>query len=76
MHAFFREYRPPVLAIWGDKDPFFTPAGAEAFRGDNPEAEVRLLDTGHMALETHGDEIAATMQQFLRRSIGVSRAGW
>lgn len=69
LHAFIREYRPPVLAIWGDKDPFFTPAGAEAFRRDNPDAEVRLLDTGHMALETHGEEIAATMRDFLGRKI-------
>lgn len=74
LHAFIREYRPPILAIWGDKDPFFTPAGAEAFQRDNPEAEVRFLDTGHMALETHGEEIAARMLEFLGRSIGASRA--
>jgi pimeloyl-ACP methyl ester carboxylesterase len=65
LHAFFREYQPPTLAIWGDKDPFFTPAGAEAFRRDNPNATVRFLDTGHFAIETHGGEIAAAMLAFL-----------
>ncbi|TWI60894.1 pimeloyl-ACP methyl ester carboxylesterase [Pseudoduganella lurida] len=70
LHAFFRRHQPPTLAIWGRNDPFFTPPGAEAFRRDNPQAEVRFLDTGHFAIETHGDEIAAAMLAFLERSIG------
>lgn len=68
LHDYFRRYRPPVLAIWGRRDPFFTPAGAEAFRRDNPNAEVRLLDTGHFAIETHGPEIASAMRDFLKRT--------
>jgi hypothetical protein len=48
-------------------DPFFLPAGAHAFTRDNPATEVRLLDTGHFALETHSEEIGATMVKFLRR---------
>ncbi|MDX3775424.1 alpha/beta hydrolase [Chromatiaceae bacterium AAb-1] len=69
LHEFFRRYQPPTLAIWGKNDPFFTPAGAEAFKRDNPKAEVHFLDTGHLALETHGKEIAAGMLEFLNRSI-------
>lgn len=69
LHAFFRQYQPPTLAIWGKHDPFFIPAGAEAFKRDNPKAEVRFLDTGHFALETHGGEIAARMLEFLDRNI-------
>lgn len=69
LHEFFREYQPPTLAIWGENDPFFVPAGAEAFKRDNPKAEVRFLDTGHLALETHGNEIATAMLDFLNRSI-------
>jgi pimeloyl-ACP methyl ester carboxylesterase len=57
------------LAIWGANDPFFTPAGAEAFKRDMPKAELRFLDTGHFAIETHGREIAEAMLQFLDRSI-------
>jgi pimeloyl-ACP methyl ester carboxylesterase len=64
--------RPPLLAIWGKNDPFFLPAGAEAFRRDLPDAEVRFLDTGHFALETHAPEIAAAMLDFLARKLGRS----
>ncbi|MDH5824999.1 alpha/beta hydrolase [Luteimonas sp. RD2P54] len=69
LHEYFRRYRPPTLAIWGRRDPFFLPAGAEAFKRDNPNAEVRFLDTGHLAIETHGKEIAEAMQAFLARHL-------
>lgn len=69
LHEFFRQHQPPTLAIWGRNDPFFTPAGAEAFKRDNANAEVRFLDTGHFAIETHGGEIAAAMLEFLDRSV-------
>jgi pimeloyl-ACP methyl ester carboxylesterase len=63
--AYFRERKPPLLAVWGKNDPFFLPAGAEAFRRDIPGAEVRFFDTGHFALETHCDEIADSIRDFL-----------
>lgn len=63
--AYFRIHRPRFLAVWGKNDPFFLPAGAEAFKRDIPNAEVRFFDTGHFALETHAAEIAATMGNFL-----------
>jgi pimeloyl-ACP methyl ester carboxylesterase len=62
---YFRKAKPPLLAIWGKNDPFFIPAGAEAFRKDLPSAQVRFLDTGHFATETHAAEIAAAMKDFL-----------
>jgi pimeloyl-ACP methyl ester carboxylesterase len=62
---YFRTCRPPLLAIWGRNDPFFLPVGAEAFKRDIPDADVRLLDTGHFALETHAAEIAAAIRGFL-----------
>jgi pimeloyl-ACP methyl ester carboxylesterase len=62
---YFRTHRPPLLAAWGKNDPFFLPAGAEAFKRDIPKAEVRLFDTGHFALETHVGEIASTIRTFL-----------
>jgi pimeloyl-ACP methyl ester carboxylesterase len=64
-HEYFRKSKPPLLAIWGKFDPFFIPAGAESFRKDNPNATVQFLDTGHFALETHVEEIAAAMRTFL-----------
>ena len=62
---YFRKSKPPLLAIWGKNDPFFIPAGAEAFRKDLPNAQVQFLDTGHFATETHVVEIAAAMREFL-----------
>jgi pimeloyl-ACP methyl ester carboxylesterase len=62
---YFRKAKPPLLAIWGKYDPYFLPPGAEAFRRDDPNAVVQLLDTGHFALETHVQEIAVAMRQFL-----------
>jgi pimeloyl-ACP methyl ester carboxylesterase len=63
--AYFREHRPPLLAIWGRNDPFFLPAGAEAFKRDIPDAKIRFLDTGHFALETHAAEIAEAIGDFV-----------
>jgi pimeloyl-ACP methyl ester carboxylesterase len=66
---YFRTHRPPLLAVWGKNDAFFVPAGAEAYRRDNPDAEIHLLDAGHFALETHHREIAALMGDFLERRL-------
>jgi pimeloyl-ACP methyl ester carboxylesterase len=63
--SYFREHKPPVLAVWGRNDPYFIPAGAEAFKRDVPNAQVHLFDTGHFALETHAAEIAGTIRNFL-----------
>jgi pimeloyl-ACP methyl ester carboxylesterase len=62
---YFRKHQPRLLAVWGKNDPFFLPAGAEAFRRDNPNAEVRFFDTGHFALETHAVEIAEAIRGFV-----------
>jgi pimeloyl-ACP methyl ester carboxylesterase len=67
--AYFREHQPPLLAVWGKHDPFFIPPGAEAYKRDLPEAEVHFLDTGHFALETHANEIAAYIRDFLGRKL-------
>src|SRR5580698_2933735 len=66
---FFRKHKPPFLAVWGRNDPFFLPAGAEGYKRDIPEAEVRFLDTGHFALETHCPEIGAAILKFLKKAI-------
>ena len=62
--AYFREHRPRFLAVWGKNDPFFLPPGAEAFKRDIPEAQIRFVDSGHFALETHAGEIAETIRTF------------
>ena len=62
---YFRTSQPPLLAVWGSNDPFFIPAGAEAFKRDIPGADIRFVPTGHFALETHVDEIAQAIIDFL-----------
>lgn len=66
---FFRERKPPTLIVWGKHDPFFTVAGAMAYKRDIPDAEIHLLDAGHFALESHTAEITGLIQDFLRRRI-------
>jgi pimeloyl-ACP methyl ester carboxylesterase len=66
---YFRSKRPPLLAVWGKNDPFFLPPGADAFKRDNPNAEVHFYDTGHFALETHHREIGDTIREFLNRKL-------
>lgn len=64
-HQYFRQHQPPLLGVWGDKDPFFLPAGAEAYKKDLPNAIVKFYDTGHFALETHAEEIGDDISKFL-----------
>ncbi|NWD06883.1 alpha/beta fold hydrolase [Pseudomonas gingeri] len=66
---FFRDTQVPTLAIWGKGDPFFIPPGAEAYKRDNPNAVVELLDTGHFALETHVGHIAQRIVDVLGDAI-------
>ncbi|WP_371999110.1 alpha/beta hydrolase (plasmid) [Tistrella mobilis] len=67
--AWLRHARPPVLLTWGRHDPFFIPAGAEAFRADVPDVEIHMLDTGHFALETHAEDIAGLIADFMTRRV-------
>jgi pimeloyl-ACP methyl ester carboxylesterase len=64
---YFRTHQPPFLAVWGKNDPFFLPAGADAFKRDLPNAEIHFFDTGHFALETHTEAIATAIRTFLGR---------
>ncbi|MCH7831182.1 MAG: alpha/beta hydrolase [Proteobacteria bacterium] len=67
--AYFREYQPPTLIVWGENDEIFPAAGAEPYKRDLKDLEYYLLDTGHFALETHGQEIADLMRDFLNRKV-------
>ncbi|KAJ4492466.1 Alpha/beta hydrolase fold protein [Lentinula lateritia] len=69
-HDYFRNYQPPLLAIWGANDDIFVPAGAEAFKTVLPNAQIHFVDGGHFALENHLDEISAHIISFLE-NIGV-----
>jgi pimeloyl-ACP methyl ester carboxylesterase len=62
---YFRKYQPPFLAVWGNRDPYFLPAGADAYKVDMPNATIKFYDTGHFALETHAQEIGTDILKFL-----------
>ncbi|MGB3476440.1 MAG: alpha/beta hydrolase, partial [Mycobacterium sp.] len=68
LHEYLRTSGVPVLAVWGQGDPIFGPAGARAFDRDARNAEIHLLDGGHFLLETAADEVAELIKNFLRRT--------
>jgi pimeloyl-ACP methyl ester carboxylesterase/alkylhydroperoxidase family enzyme len=70
---YFQRFKPATLAVWGKNDPFFLPAGAEAFRRNNPTAEIRFIEGGHFALESHVDEIALLVRPFLARTLDTAQ---
>jgi pimeloyl-ACP methyl ester carboxylesterase len=65
--AFFRQFQPPTLIVWGKNDFIFPPEGAVPYPRDLKDVETHLLDTGHFALETHGEEIASRIEEFLKK---------
>ncbi|MFL6073800.1 MAG: alpha/beta fold hydrolase [Mycobacteriales bacterium] len=69
LHAYLRDSRVPVLAVWGRNDEIFGPAGALAFADDAPGAEIHLLDGGHFLLESHLDAVAGHLRDFLGRAL-------
>jgi pimeloyl-ACP methyl ester carboxylesterase len=67
--AFFRKYQPPTLIVWGKNDYIFPADGAAPYKRDLKNVETHLLDTGHFALETHGEEIASHIEEFLGKNL-------
>lgn len=66
--AFFRKYQPPTLLVWGKNDFIFPAEGAAPYARDLKNLETHLLDTGHFALETHGEEIGSRIEHFLSQN--------
>ncbi|TBU62350.1 alpha/beta-hydrolase [Dichomitus squalens] len=66
-HKYFREHQPPVLAVWGKNDAIFVPPGAEAFKRDNANVTVKLVDAGHFALESALEEIDKEILNFFEK---------
>ncbi|WP_371651201.1 alpha/beta fold hydrolase [Streptomyces mirabilis] len=68
LQQYFRDSQVPLLAVWGANDEIFGPDGARAFQRDLPDAEIHLLESGHFALESHLEEIAGYIRDFLARA--------
>jgi pimeloyl-ACP methyl ester carboxylesterase len=60
--AAFRAHTPRTLIVWGKNDPFFIPAGAEAYLKDLPDAKLVWLDAGHFVLDENGPQVAAEIK--------------
>lgn len=60
--AYLASAQPRTLIVWGTNDPFFTTDAVSGLQKLLPDAETRLLDAGHFALETHAPEIGAAIR--------------
>lgn len=69
---FLRTSQPKTIIFWGQKDPFFTPEGGEAYLQDLPHAEMHRLDAGHFAVEDSLEEIAGGMHRFYSEKVAVA----
>jgi pimeloyl-ACP methyl ester carboxylesterase len=63
--SYFRSHKPHTLVISGKNDKIFLAAGAEAYKRDNPNAKIQLLDGGHFVLEEKHTQAANLIDQFL-----------
>ena len=66
-HKFFRETNVPILAIWGKNDEIFIPPGADAYKQDSRNAEVKFIDAGHFALESNLNEVVDEIYHFFEK---------
>jgi pimeloyl-ACP methyl ester carboxylesterase len=73
--AYLREQQPPMLVVWGVNDPFFTVAGANAYKRDVPEAELHFFGGGHFMLEEYSAQVAAVIKSFLQAQLSAAAAG-
>jgi len=64
---YFRKHQPPALVIWGKYDVFFSPEEAPCYRRDLPDAQIHMIDGGHMVLETNFDEVLNLIRDFLHQ---------
>jgi len=65
-HEILRRHRPKTLILWGKNDPFFVPAGAEAYKKDLPDAKLVWLDSGHFVLDENADRVAWEIKAFVQ----------
>jgi pimeloyl-ACP methyl ester carboxylesterase len=53
--------------VWGLYDLSFTVAGAEAYKRDDPRAEVHILGAGHFAMDLKPKEVIGLVQEFMQK---------
>jgi pimeloyl-ACP methyl ester carboxylesterase len=74
IQEYLRTRQPPMMVLWGNGDPFFLQAGAEAYRRDVKDVKMCIYNAGHFLLETHGREIGMEVRQFFDENVGYAAA--
>jgi pimeloyl-ACP methyl ester carboxylesterase len=69
LHAYLRDSRVPLLAVWGRNDEIFGPDGARAFAADAHRPEIHLLEGGHFLLESQLDATVGYLRPFLEKTL-------
>jgi len=69
--AYFRQYQPPALVVWGKGDYIFPVDGAYPYKRDLNQVEFHVLDTGHFALEEDLGFIAERIRDFVLSNVAA-----
>ena len=72
--AYFRQYQPPTLIVWGKNDVIFPEAGAHPYKRDLRDIDFNLLDTGHFVLEEDCKVVADHIRRFIGNRLGIGAA--
>ncbi|WP_424358163.1 alpha/beta fold hydrolase [Methanocella sp. MCL-LM] len=70
--AYFRQYQPPTLIVWGKNDTIFPAEGAYPYKRDLRDVDFNLLDTGHFVLEEDCRVVADHIRGFIGKRLGAS----
>jgi pimeloyl-ACP methyl ester carboxylesterase len=62
--------RQPTLVLMGSDDPLVSPINGHILAGLIPNAELRMIDDGHLFMVTRPAETAAVIEAFLTKEIG------
>ncbi|WP_043311532.1 alpha/beta fold hydrolase [Pseudomonas sp. ML96] len=74
--AYLRQHQPPTLILWGPRDGYMPEGAARAYLRDLPDAELHLFeDGGHWLLETHLQQAAVLIRDFLGRTLSDVQQG-
>lgn len=65
--GYHTSHQPPCLVLWGRHDKFFQVDEVLAYTRELDDVEIHVFDGAHFLLETHAEECATLMREFIRR---------
>lgn len=63
--AYHRKHQPPSLLLWGRHDIYFAVDEVLAYSRELERLDMHIFDGAHLLLETHHQECAALMREFI-----------